>query len=148
MSCMSRYQCLLGKGGVNWFLQRTAGSIWSDNIWELVRRGAILQKDGRKGNQECQEMSVSELHCNLWLCWNHTANWWWREQRAAEATPARQLSVEVPGWVHQPDEFTHAWLRHVHVRCCCASGFVLRYMIQSEETSLSLKKTFSFCFHE
>lgn len=141
MSCMSRYQCLLGKGGVNWFLQRTAGSIWSDNIWGLVRKGEILQKDGRKGNQECQEMSVSGLYCNLWLCRNHMAIRWWREQRAAEATPARKLSVEVPGRVNQPGEFTQAWLRHVHVRCCHASGLELKCMIQSEETSLSPKKT-------
>lgn len=49
--------------------------------------------------------------------------------------------MEVPGKAHHPDEFTQAWLRHVHGRCCHAPGSVLRCMIQSEETSLSLKKT-------
>lgn len=49
--------------------------------------------------------------------------------------------MEVPGRVNQPDEFTQAWLRHVHVGCCHACGFELRYMIQSEENSLNLKKS-------
>ena len=26
VGCMSKYQCLLGKGGVNWFLEKSAGS--------------------------------------------------------------------------------------------------------------------------
>lgn len=113
MSCMPVYRCLLDKGGVNWFLEcsvRILLSIWSDNIWELVGRGEVLQKDRRQGNWECQGMSVSELYCNLWLCWNHTANWWWREQRAAEAGTARKLGlVEVPGEeVHQLNEFAQA----------------------------------------
>jgi len=66
---MSGYQ--LGKGGVNWFLECSVGislSIGSDNVWELAGRGKVLQKDRRKGNWECQGMSVSELYGNLWLC--------------------------------------------------------------------------------
>lgn len=74
-----------------------------------VGRGEVLHKDGRKGNWECQGMSVSELYCNSWLCWNHTASWWWKEQKAAEADMVRKLGLQVPGKEgHQFDEFTQS----------------------------------------
>lgn len=151
MSCVPVYRCLLDKGGVNWFLEwsvRILLSIRSDNIWELVGRGEVLQKDRRKGNWECQGMSVSELYCNLWLCWNHTANWWWREQRAAE-------QAQPGSWVwrgclektyinsmslHRLSSDTFVWAAAMLLSMCSW------YTFQSEEASLSLKKT--FCFHE
>lgn len=35
--------------------------------------------------------------------------------------------MEMSGGAHHPAEFTLAWLTHAPVRCCSASGFVLRY---------------------
>lgn len=96
VSCMSGYQSLLGKGSVNSFLERSVAIYQircSETVWESVQREA-LQKDGRKGNCDCRGISVSELHCNLWLCWNHMTNWWWRKQRAAEAGTTRKLGMK------------------------------------------------------
>lgn len=72
VSCMSGYQCLLGKGGVNWFLECSVGillsiraSIQSDNIWELKWEGKTFSRkmeEKETGNaRECLYLNCTVI---------------------------------------------------------------------------------------